>query len=185
MLCKLQHFRVRTGRKIPGTIMLANNIKLMSKEIAPTFSADDVAKIKKFCKAQTKGNEKVLNNGTRIKGDINILLLGVLREPTNSSDLGPLLPGCCAQPGAVPDPDDLSIPVPGMQLLCPDDLFIPVPGMQLLFQLAGPIYHPPGNLILLIPLMIFAFLILISPYAAIRTCKINGVKTTGQTLHHQ
>ncbi|PKU44801.1 maternal dna replication licensing factor mcm3-like isoform x3 [Limosa lapponica baueri] len=90
---------------MPGTIMLANNIKLMSKEIAPTFSADDVAKIKKFCKAQTKdifdhlskslapnvhgheyikkailcmllrGNEKVPNNGTRIKGDINILLL--------------------------------------------------------------------------------------------------------------
>lgn len=46
-------------RKIPGTIMLANNIKLMSKEIAPTFSADDVAKIKKFCKAQTKVSYKL------------------------------------------------------------------------------------------------------------------------------
>ncbi|XP_056186064.1 maternal DNA replication licensing factor mcm3-like [Falco biarmicus] len=95
-------------RKIPRTIMLANNIKLMSKEIAPTFSTDDVAKIKKFCKTQTKdifdhlskslapnvhgheyikkailcmllrGNEKVLNNGTDIKEDINILLLGQL-----------------------------------------------------------------------------------------------------------
>ncbi|KAM4705528.1 maternal DNA replication licensing factor mcm3 [Rhinophrynus dorsalis] len=88
------------------TIMLANNIKLMSKEIAPTFSADDVAKIKKFCRAHSKdifehlskslapsihgheyikkailcmllgGNEKVLDNGTRIRGDINVLLIG-------------------------------------------------------------------------------------------------------------
>ncbi|KAE8598661.1 hypothetical protein XENTR_v10016897 [Xenopus tropicalis] len=88
------------------TILLANNIKLMSKEIAPTFSADDVAKIKKFCKAHSKdifehlskslapsihgheyikkailcmllgGNEKVLDNGTRIRGDINVLLIG-------------------------------------------------------------------------------------------------------------
>nr|DBA24328.1 TPA: hypothetical protein GDO54_012001 [Pyxicephalus adspersus] len=88
------------------TIMLANNIKLMSKEIAPTFSADDVGKIKKFCKAHAKdifdqlskslapsihgheyikkailcmllgGNEKVLENGTRIRGDINVLLIG-------------------------------------------------------------------------------------------------------------
>ncbi|KAM9307811.1 maternal DNA replication licensing factor mcm3 [Gastrophryne carolinensis] len=88
------------------TILLANNIKLMTKEIAPTFSADDVAKIKKFCKAHSKdifdqlsrslapsihghdyikkailclllgGNEKVLENGTRIRGDINVLLIG-------------------------------------------------------------------------------------------------------------
>ncbi|XP_053323425.1 maternal DNA replication licensing factor mcm3 [Spea bombifrons] len=88
------------------TILLANNVKLMSKEIAPTFSADDVAKIKKFCKAHSKdifehlskslapsihgheyikkailcmllgGNEKVLDNGTRIRGDINVLLIG-------------------------------------------------------------------------------------------------------------
>ncbi|KAG8442095.1 hypothetical protein GDO86_011042 [Hymenochirus boettgeri] len=88
------------------TILLANYIKMMSKEIAPTFSADDVAKIKKFCKAHSKdifehlskslapsihgheyikkailcmllgGNEKVLENGTRIRGDINVLLIG-------------------------------------------------------------------------------------------------------------
>ncbi|KAG9478953.1 hypothetical protein GDO78_012560 [Eleutherodactylus coqui] len=88
------------------TILLANNIKLMSKEIAPTFSAEDVAKIKKFCKVHSKdvfdqlskslapsihghdyikkailclllgGNEKVLDNGTRIRGDINVLLIG-------------------------------------------------------------------------------------------------------------
>lgn len=46
-------------RKIPGTMMLANNIKVMSKELAPTFSADDVAKIKKFCRAQTKISYKL------------------------------------------------------------------------------------------------------------------------------
>lgn len=39
--------------------MLANNVKLMSKETAPTFSAHVVAKIKKFCKAQTKVRYKL------------------------------------------------------------------------------------------------------------------------------
>ncbi|KAF5900445.1 maternal DNA replication licensing factor mcm3-like, partial [Clarias magur] len=88
------------------TILLANNVKLMSKEIVPTFCADDVAKIKKFCKTHSKdvfehlsrslapsihgheyikkailclllgGNETNLENGTRIRGDINILLIG-------------------------------------------------------------------------------------------------------------
>lgn len=46
-------------RKTLGTIMLADNIKLMSKEIVPIFSDDDVAKIKKFCQAQTKVSYKL------------------------------------------------------------------------------------------------------------------------------
>nr|XP_006643273.1 PREDICTED: maternal DNA replication licensing factor mcm3-like [Lepisosteus oculatus] len=88
------------------TTLLANNIKLLSKEMAPTFSADDVGKIKKFSRTHSKdvfehlskslapsihgheyikkailclllgGNEKILENGTRIRGDINILLIG-------------------------------------------------------------------------------------------------------------
>ncbi|WAR16668.1 MCM3Z-like protein [Mya arenaria] len=37
------------------TILLANNIQQMSKEVSPTFSADDVAKIKKF--SRQKGTD--------------------------------------------------------------------------------------------------------------------------------
>ncbi|XP_021374912.1 zygotic DNA replication licensing factor mcm3-like isoform X1 [Mizuhopecten yessoensis] len=88
------------------TIMIANNVQLLSKEMAPMFSADDVAKIKRFSRQKNTdvfevlgrslapsihghdfikkavlcmllgGNEKVLANGTRIRGDINILLIG-------------------------------------------------------------------------------------------------------------
>lgn len=46
-------------KKIPRTIMLPNNIKLMSKEIAPTFSTDDMSKIMKFSKTQTKVRYKL------------------------------------------------------------------------------------------------------------------------------
>ncbi|XP_050404275.1 zygotic DNA replication licensing factor mcm3 [Patella vulgata] len=88
------------------TILIANNIQLLSKEVAPLFSADDVAKIKKFGRQKNVdvfealakslapsihgheyikkavlcmllgGTEKILENGTRLRGDINVLLIG-------------------------------------------------------------------------------------------------------------
>jgi len=93
----------------PGTfrtILLANNIKVMSKEIQPNFSPEDLTKIKKFSRNKSEnvfellskslapsihghnyikkailclllgGTEKVLDNGTRLRGDINIMMVG-------------------------------------------------------------------------------------------------------------
>jgi DNA replication licensing factor MCM3 len=87
-----------------SSVMIANNIQLMSKEVQPNFVATDVANIRKFSKHKDAfgilarslapsiyghdemkqailalllgGNEKILPNGTRLRGDINVLLIG-------------------------------------------------------------------------------------------------------------
>jgi DNA replication licensing factor MCM3 len=88
------------------TVVIANNIEHINKEASPRFSAEDISKIKKFSRQKgvnvfeqlalslapsihgheyikravlcmlLGGTEKILGNGTRIRGDINVLLIG-------------------------------------------------------------------------------------------------------------
>lgn len=87
------------------TILIANNIKTTSKEVQPNFSAEDILKIKRFSQSEEDvfellaqslapsihghgyikrailclllgGCEKILDNGTRLRGDINIMMIG-------------------------------------------------------------------------------------------------------------
>ncbi|KAH7699901.1 Minichromosome maintenance 3, partial [Aphelenchoides avenae] len=86
------------------SILIANNIQLMSKELQPNFDPSDIKNIRRLSKTKNifdllarslapsiygheevkkailclllGGSEKVLENGTRLRGDINVLLIG-------------------------------------------------------------------------------------------------------------
>lgn len=84
--------------------MIANNVKLLNKDNAPAFFDNDISMIRKFGRSKdpftklansmapsihgheyTKkallclllgGTEKILKNGSRLRGDINVMLIG-------------------------------------------------------------------------------------------------------------
>jgi DNA replication licensing factor MCM3 len=88
------------------TVLIANNVQILNKEVDFLFTTEDVKKIKKFANQKGQdvfdvlsssiapsihghefikkavlcmllgGVEKVLPNGTRLRGDINVLLIG-------------------------------------------------------------------------------------------------------------
>ncbi|CAB3383088.1 Hypothetical predicted protein [Cloeon dipterum] len=86
------------------TVVIANNISVLSKEASALVTRDDVKRCKRFCKRNDivdqlsrsiapsifghdmvkkailcmllGGVEKILENGTRLRGDINLLLIG-------------------------------------------------------------------------------------------------------------
>lgn len=86
------------------SIIIANNIQLMSKDMVPNFESEDIKNIRRISKTKgvfdllsrslapsiwgheevkkailcllLGGTERILNNGTRLRGDINILLIG-------------------------------------------------------------------------------------------------------------
>ncbi|OQR68674.1 DNA replication licensing factor Mcm3-like [Tropilaelaps mercedesae] len=88
------------------TVLLANNIRLLTKEVAMELTADDMKKVRQFAREKGAdifntlakslapsihgheyvkrallclllgGSEKILPNGTRLRGDINVLLIG-------------------------------------------------------------------------------------------------------------
>ncbi|VDK89352.1 unnamed protein product [Litomosoides sigmodontis] len=86
------------------SIIISNNIQLLSKEMQPNFLPDDIKNIRKLSRQKNifdtlarslapsiwghdevkkailclllGGNEKILQNGSHIRGDINVLLIG-------------------------------------------------------------------------------------------------------------
>lgn len=86
------------------SVVIVNNIQLLSKELLPNFDPDDIKNIRKMSRNKDifnilsrslapsiwgheevkkailclllGGNEKILQNGSRLRGDINVLLIG-------------------------------------------------------------------------------------------------------------
>lgn len=87
-----------------SSVLLSNNLQLLSKELQPQFDNEDIRNIRRMSKNKDifellarslapsiygheevkkailclllGGCEKILENGTRLRGDINVLLIG-------------------------------------------------------------------------------------------------------------